>query len=69
MELTVNGETHVVPEGTTVAEVVAELLSDEASPGGVAVAVDEEVVPRARWADLVLEGGARVEVVTAVAGG
>ena len=36
---------------------------------GVAVAVDGEVVPRARWAATVLADGARVEVLTAVQGG
>ena len=36
---------------------------------GVAVAVDGEVVPKARWAATVLADGARVEVLTAVQGG
>jgi sulfur carrier protein len=36
---------------------------------GVAVAVDGEVVPRARWAGTALRDGARVEVLTAVQGG
>ena len=36
---------------------------------GVAVAVDGEVVPRARWDGTVLGEGARVEVLTAVQGG
>jgi sulfur carrier protein len=35
----------------------------------VAVAVDGEVVPKARWAGTVLADGARVEVLTAVQGG
>jgi sulfur carrier protein len=36
---------------------------------GVAVAVDGEVVPKARWASTALVDGARVEVLTAVQGG
>ena len=36
---------------------------------GVAVAVDGEVVPKARWAATALADGARVEVLTAVQGG
>ncbi len=36
---------------------------------GVAVAVDGEVVPRARWASYELAQGARVEVLTAMQGG
>ena len=36
---------------------------------GVAVAVDGEVVPRARWGNTELREGANVEVVVAVQGG
>ena len=36
---------------------------------GVAVAVDGEVIPRARWQELELAEGARVEVLTAMQGG
>jgi sulfur carrier protein len=36
---------------------------------GVAVAVDGEVVPKARWAATALVDGARVEILTAVQGG
>ena len=35
----------------------------------VAVAVNDVVVTRARWADVVLAEGDRIEVITAVAGG
>lgn len=64
--VTVNGEPREVVPGTSVADVVAAVAPD---PRGLAVAVDREVVPRARWADTVLAAGAAVEVVTAVAGG
>ena len=36
---------------------------------GVAVAVDGEVVPKARWAATALADGAQVEILTAVQGG
>lgn len=64
--ITVNGEPRLVPPGTSVADVVASLVSD---PRGLAVAVDRQVVARACWADTVLAPGASVEVVTAAAGG
>jgi sulfur carrier protein len=64
--ITVNGEPTRVAPGTSVADVVAGLAADHR---GLAVAVDREVVPRARWADTVLEADASVEVVTAAAGG
>lgn len=64
--ITVNGEPREVPPGTSVADVVASLVTD---PRGLAVAVDRTVVPRARWAETVMADGASVEVVTAAAGG
>ncbi|WP_409484817.1 sulfur carrier protein ThiS [Arsenicicoccus dermatophilus] len=66
MTITVNGEQREVPEGCDVAALVTELAL---SPDGIAVAVDQAVVPRARWAGRTLEAGSRVEVVTAMQGG
>jgi sulfur carrier protein len=63
-----NGQDSDVPAGATVAAVLALLeLSPEA--GGVAVAVDGEVVPRAAWGSFALAEHARVEVLTAMQGG
>ncbi|MCH8612029.1 sulfur carrier protein ThiS [Arsenicicoccus dermatophilus] len=66
MTVTVNGEPREVPEGCDVAALVAAL---GLSPDGIAVAVDQAVVPRARWSGRTLEAGTRVEVVTAMQGG
>jgi sulfur carrier protein len=38
-------------------------------PGGVAAAVNGDVVPRGSWAVTLLRDGDQVEVVTAVQGG
>lgn len=54
------------------AQTLAAALAELEVPGdarGVAVAVDGEVVPRARWGELELVEGARVEVLTAMQGG
>ncbi|MGI5337434.1 sulfur carrier protein ThiS [Streptomyces sp. CA-181903] len=64
----VNGERRAVPPGTTLATVVTG-LTGAGSPGGVAAAVNEAVVPRGSWADTPLRDGDRVEVLTAVQGG
>lgn len=66
MKVMVNGATRAVPEGASVADVVA-AVTEEAR--GVAVAVNGEVVPRARWAQTELRGGDQVEVLTASQGG
>lgn len=64
----VNGEPRAVEDGTTVAALVgAAGVAPEAR--GVAVALDGEVVPRGDWERTELGAGARVEIVTAVAGG
>jgi sulfur carrier protein len=64
----VNGEPRDVPAGETVAGLLGRL---ELDPGrrGVAVAVDGEVVPRAKWDRRTIADGARVEVLSAMQGG
>lgn len=66
MIVTVNGEERTLPEGATVATLVAELgLPDE----GVAVAVDGAVIPASTWDGATLGAGAEVDVLAAVQGG
>lgn len=67
MTITCNGEP-VRTEARTVADLLSERLGS-ASPDGVAVAVDGEVVPRSVWSAPLLAEGAVVDIVTAVQGG
>lgn len=67
MTIVVNGTERHVEAGTTVADLVAEVVPD--APTGTAVAVDGEVVRRADWAATTLTDGAHVEVLRAVQGG
>lgn len=65
MIIRVNGDQIQVDDQAT----VATLLSSLGYPDrGIAVAVDQEVLPRSGWG-LALSDGARLEVVTAVQGG
>ena len=66
--VTVNGERRPVPAGGNLATLLAEL---DVTPQtkGVAVAVNDELVPRANWASTPLQPNDRVEVVRAVQGG
>lgn len=66
MNISVNGEPATAAAGSTVADLVDSLAGRR---GGVAVAVNEDVVPRARWEDTPLNPGDRVEILTAVQGG
>ena len=65
MLIRVNAEDVVVDENMTVGALLQSLGFPDR---GVAVAVDQAVVPRSRWATT-LSDGADIEVVTAVQGG
>jgi sulfur carrier protein len=66
MTLTVNGEAHEVPEGTSVRGLIEQLrLTD----GPVAVERNGEVVLRAEHASVMLAPGDVVEIVHFVGGG
>ncbi|GGW27623.1 MULTISPECIES: sulfur carrier protein ThiS [Streptomyces] len=66
MNISVNGERREVAPGTALDSVVRSLAP---APSGVAAALNETVVPRARWSATALSDGDRVEVLTAVQGG
>ena len=64
--VTLNGVAEDLAAGTTVADLVARHLE---SPRGVAVARNEEVVPRSQWATTPVTDGDRFEILTAAQGG
>lgn len=64
--LTVNGQDRELAEGTTVADLIAELGLD---PRMLAVERNLELVPRAQHSATELAAGDRIEVVTLVGGG
>ena len=66
MVVWINGEARELADGARVLDALGALGLPRT---GVAVAVDGEVVPKARWAGTALADGARVEVLTAVQGG
>jgi sulfur carrier protein len=66
VEVKLNGEPRELPDGTTVAQAVAQLT---VLSTGIAAAVNGAVVPRGSWAATLLRAGDQVEVVTAVQGG
>jgi thiamine biosynthesis protein ThiS len=65
MQLVVNGEVAIVPEGLTVAGLVRHLGID----GPVAVERNVDVIPRAEHESTVLVEGDKVEIVHFVGGG
>ncbi len=69
MNLVINGEERTLDtqQVGTVSELM-DVLEIEASRG-VAVAVDDGVVPRSRWSEVRLRDGSRVEIIRATQGG
>ncbi len=66
MEITVNDESRQVADGTTIAELLAELrLADK----HVAVEVNLDLVPHRAHAEHHLADGDKLEIVTLVGGG
>jgi len=65
-EITVNGESRAVPEGSTLLELLGELGLDQKV---VAAQVNDAIVPRGAHATVVLQTGDTVELVRFVGGG
>ncbi|MGH9129675.1 MAG: sulfur carrier protein ThiS [Acidimicrobiales bacterium] len=70
LDVSLNGETRRIQAGTTITALVATLrgIGDEPA-SGVAVALNEEVVPRSLWASTRLAAHDRVEVLVPTQGG
>lgn len=66
VSVTVNGTPRRVARSATIADVVAAMST---ARSGIAVAVNDEVVPRGGWESRRLRERDRVEILTAVQGG
>ena len=66
MNIVINGEQHQVPEEVTLGAVVSMMTR---AAGGVAAALNGDVIRRVAWESTRLAAGDEVEVVTAVQGG
>jgi sulfur carrier protein len=66
MEIRLNGAPRRIPPGHTLAGLISEL---DLAGRRIAVEINQEVVPRSRYGERVLEAGDRVEVISAVGGG
>ncbi|RNL86382.1 sulfur carrier protein ThiS [Halostreptopolyspora alba] len=66
MDVIINGERRDLAPRTTVAAVVRSLTEQTS---GIAVTVNDEVVPKASWSGTEVTENDRVDVLTAVQGG
>ncbi len=66
MNILLNGESREVPEGLSVAGLLAHL---QLAPGRVAIERNLDILPRDLWASTLLAPGDRFEIVHFVGGG
>jgi sulfur carrier protein len=66
ISVTVNGESHAIEPGATVAALLAMM---NLAGKRVAVEANGEIVPKGRHVDTLLADGDRLEIVVAVGGG
>ena len=66
IRLLINGQETTMPDGAAVASLVSALGRDGR---GIAVAVNNGVVPRSLWGVTLLSDGDRIEILTAAQGG
>jgi sulfur carrier protein len=66
MNVIINGEPEILPDGLTVAELVVRL---DLVGGRLAVERNGEIVPRGRWESVALGDGDKLELVHFVGGG
>ncbi len=68
MKVRINGEVREISDSIQVTGLLAE-MGISADRKGIAVAVNDEVVPRSRWGETALSADDQVEIVHAVQGG
>ena len=66
MNILLNGQPREEPAELTVAELLARL---KLPPRGIAVELNQQIVPRSRHAEQKLRDGDRIEIVSLVGGG
>lgn len=68
MHITLNGSKYEIQHGAHLNDVLKLMRLEEDQPG-VAVARNNEVVPRAAWSETIVKDGDSIEIVTAAQGG
>jgi sulfur carrier protein len=66
VKATINGNERVLPEGTTLRQLLDEL---GAPANGIAVARNDQIIRRVELAHAIINEGDRIEIIKAVAGG
>lgn len=67
MTILINNEQKTVPDGTTLNEIVLTIL--QLNPAGMAIAVNDTIVPKHLWEQTLLQENDRMLVIKACSGG
>ena len=68
MNIKVNGETKEVSPGLTLHQLLLDLEIDPSRPG-IAVAIEQEVIPRTQWEATEIRPDSEIEIIRAAQGG
>ncbi len=68
MNIKVNGEAEEVSPGLTLQQLLLDLDINPSRPG-IAVAVNQEVVPRTEWEETEIQPDSEIEIIRAAQGG
>lgn len=66
MKVTINGNSHEVSDGLSLEQCLIEL---DKVDKGIAVAIDQEIIPRSTWAIHCVNEGDDISIFRAIAGG
>ena len=67
MDIIVNGETHSFKDQSSIVEMLQQL--EVLSPKGIAIAVNDSVVPKVEWASRTLVSKDQITIIRATQGG
>jgi len=67
MKIKVNKREKIMPDNISVSELIKLLGYSDTS--GIALAIDEEVIPKAQWDNTKLSDGANITIIQATCGG
>ncbi|TRX66114.1 sulfur carrier protein ThiS [Carboxylicivirga sp. M1479] len=67
MNITINGQANDMPQNSTIAEVLQHIK--QIQTGGIAVAINDTVVPKGKWATSQVAEGDKILIIKASQGG
>ena len=67
MQITINNEEYTFNENTSLENAIDSLQLEETK--GIALALNEEIIPRSKWNEIILNNEDKIIIIGAVAGG